>query len=184
MSLFKMDYFKTNPRRKINWLAARTPRGFFAVTIGTALGAGLLPLAPGTFGTLIGIPLAYFSRDWPTEFRLLLWSAIAVFGTWACKTVDELMDTKDNQNLVIDEVLGLGITAWYCGDHWLQWGAAFIAFRFFDVIKIPPVRQVDQLSKKWPNPWFAGAGVMLDDVMAGFQGLFCVELARYLGWFT
>lgn len=164
-----------NPRRILHWQRVRGFKPIAAVTVGTAFGAGLFPVAPGTMGTLVGLPIAYWSAQWPVEARLALWTLLTLAGTWACKEFDELMNSHDNQNLVIDEVVGMGITAWTvgAGNHqdWKPWVVAFLLFRFFDVIKIPPVRQVDRWSKKG-SAWLGGFGVMADDIMAGFQGLF------------
>lgn len=168
-----------NPRRILYWERVRTPKAMSAVLIGTAGGAGLFPVAPGTVGTLVGLPIAYFSADWNVGFRLTLWSLITLAGTWACKEFDVLMGSNDNQNLVIDEVAGVGITAWSLGasDGWKAWLAAFLIFRFFDVVKIPPVRQIDRWSKKG-SAWLGGFGVMADDLAAGVQGFLAVMLLQ------
>src|SRR4051794_27035366 len=97
-------------RRLFYWERARSPKGFLSAFIGTSFGAGLLPYAPGTFGTLVGVPIAIFTADWSLGERLALWGALFVAGTWACKELDEIMGSHDNQNLVMDETVGLGIT--------------------------------------------------------------------------
>jgi phosphatidylglycerophosphatase A len=110
---------------------------------------------------------------------------LALVGTWACKVFDETMQTGDNQNLVIDEVVGLGITAWVAGPDWKWLAAAFFLFRFFDIVKPPPVRQVDAWSKNRTlsntplRYWYSGFGVMADDIIAGFQGLICMVVLRH-----
>ena len=180
-----MKYFRENPRRLLHWDRVRGPRVTSAIAIGTAFGAGLLPLAPGTWGTILAVPLAYATADWSTPARLALWIGLAVIGTWACKTFDETMQTSDNQNLVIDEVVGLGITAWTAGPDWKWLLAAFVLFRLFDITKPPPVRQVDEWSKNRTKSdsqykyWYSGFGVMADDIIAGFQGLICMVLLQH-----
>jgi phosphatidylglycerophosphatase A len=166
----------------------RGARALCATVIATALGAGLIPLAPGTWGTIIAIPLAYLSVDWHWGFRVLLWGAIAVIGTWAAAVFDEVMGTGDNQSIVIDEVLGLGITAWTAGHDLKSWIAAFVLFRFFDVVKPPPIRQVDLWSKKKAKSgsksglsrYWGGFGVMADDVLAGFEALAVIAVLQAL----
>ena len=151
---------------------------FFAWTIATAGGAGFVPKAPGTAGTVVGIPLAYWTRNWEFGPKFFFWAAICVIGTWAAKSIDEMVGSSDNQKIVIDEVAGYGITAWTAGASIVTIAAAFVLFRIFDVIKPPPVRQIDRWSKKKAaeksgsaSAWWGGFGVMGDDIFAGFLAL-------------
>ena len=174
-----------NSRRIILWEKVRGPRVISALAIGTAFGAGLVPVAPGTAGTLVAVPLAYYSFDWPLPLRILLWTTLTVAGTWAAKVFDETMGTSDNQNIVMDEVVGLGITAWTAGHNLPSLAAAFLLFRFFDVLKPPPVRNIDTWSKKKASEgtplsqWYGGFGVIADDIVAGFQGLLCMLVLQW-----
>jgi phosphatidylglycerophosphatase A len=167
-------------RRLIRWEKVRDTKTRLALGIGTALGAGLLPLAPGTMGTLVGVPIAYFTNSWEWPWRVALWGGLTILGTWAAQVFDQTMGTKDNQNIVIDEVVGFGITAWTAGHDFKTLLAAFVLFRFFDVLKPPPVRQMDGWSKKQASPTWEGFGVMADDMIAGFQGLGLILLLQWL----
>jgi phosphatidylglycerophosphatase A len=167
-------------RRKIVWKKVRGFKASFALLVATALGAGLFPIAPGTMGTLIALPLAYATRDWSWPIRVMLWVALTALGTWSAKVFDETMGTNDNQNIVIDEVIGLGITAWTAGNDLKTWIAAFFFFRVFDILKPPPVRGVDQWSKKQASPWWGGFGVIADDMIAGFEGLGVILLLQWM----
>lgn len=158
-------------RRTILW---EKLRGFWPISslaVSTALGAGLFPVAPGTAGTLAAMPLAYWVSDWFWPWKVFFWGVLTLVGTLAAGYFDELMGTSDNQNIVIDEVIGLGITSWTAGQDWKTWIAAFLLFRFFDVLKFPPVRQIDQWSKKKSSRFWGGFGVIADDMAAGFQAL-------------
>ena len=176
-------------RNVIYWEKVRGLRATAALVTGTALGAGLVPVAPGTMGTLFAIPLAYFTREWPWPARVALWLGLTAAGTWAAKVLDELMQTGDNQCIVVDEVVGLGITAWTitgsANSAW-AWLAAFVLFRVFDIVKLPPVRQLDHWSKKKAREntplarWWGGSGVMGDDILAGFQGLIVMIVLQWL----
>jgi phosphatidylglycerophosphatase A len=168
-------------RRKIIWKKVKGVKVPTALVVATALGAGLLPYAPGTMGTVIALPLAYSTRDWPTASRLCMWIGLTALGTWAAKVFDETMGTHDNQNIVIDEVVGLGITSWTAGSDPKNWLAAFLLFRFFDVLKPPPVRQIDAWSKKQSSPWWGGFGVIADDMVAGAQALCVISALQALG---
>ena len=179
-------------RNIIYWSKVKTPRDAIAVAVATAGGAGLVPKAPGTMGTLVAVPLALLIREWPAPAKLCVWLGLLLAGTWAAKVFDELMDTGDNQCIVIDEVVGLGITSWTLSQ--VSWGpawiAAFVLFRLFDIVKIFPVRLVDQWSKKKAHEktplarWWGGFGVMADDVMAGFQGLAVMLFLQWMHVFS
>ncbi len=176
-----MNTTRSSPRRLIRWKNFRgNPRGWVALTICTFFGSGLLPFAPGTMGTLAAIPLVYFTAHWSIPCRLALWISVTAAGTWAAKVFDEINQTEDNQNIVIDEVVGLGISAWTAGTYWPTIWAAVIAFRFFDIVKIPPVRQVDRWSHFQKKPWLQGFGVMADDVLAGIQALIVIGVLQWL----
>jgi phosphatidylglycerophosphatase A len=168
-------------RPAIPWETVRGPRAVAAVAVGTALGAGLFPFAPGTMGTLAALPLAWASAGWHWAPRLALWLAILAIGTWAARVIDETMRSSDNQCVVIDEVIGLGIAAWTAGTEPKTLIAAFLFFRFFDIVKPPPVRAVDRWSKKQSSPWAKGFGVMADDILAGFQALAVIAALQYSG---
>lgn len=173
-------------RKKIEWENIRGPKALTALAVGTSMGAGLFPFAPGTMGTLAALPLAYFTADANWLVRVLLWSALLAAGTWAAKALDEIVGTSDNPSIVIDEVVGFGITAWTAGTNPKTLIAAFVLFRIFDILKPPPVRQLDQWSKikaadknKRSSRWWGGFGVMADDVLAGFQALIVILLLQH-----
>lgn len=167
-------------RRQIIWENIKGLKSALVFLIATALGAGLFPLAPGTMGSVMAIPLVYWSCDWPWILRILFWLFLTGLGIWAAKNFDQLMLTNDNQNIVIDEVIGMGITAWSAGKNVPSLVVAFIFFRFFDMVKIPPVRQLDKWSKEHSSPWCSGFGVIADDILAGFQALAVILLLQWL----
>jgi phosphatidylglycerophosphatase A len=168
--------------RKLDWSLVKGPSRISAVFIATAGGAGLLPKMPGTWGTMVGIPIAYFTREWPIGLRVGLWVAITAIGTWSAQVFDQTMQSTDNQNIVIDEVVGMGITGWTAGNNLYGWLAAFVLFRLFDVWKPYPIRLVDVWSKK--SAAWSGFGVMADDILAGFYGLLCMWLIQYFGFLS
>lgn len=180
-----MSEEKTN-RRKIDWEKVKGWKPWTALLTGTFFGSGLLPKAPGTWGTLAAMPLAWYLAPESLGVKLAVWIFLLAAGTWAGKKFHDLFGVADNQNIVIDEVVGLGITSLFIArEEWKLWIAAFFFFRLFDIIKIPPVRAVDRWSKGKPgkdlDPWISGFGVMADDVVAGIQGLIVlILLARFL----
>ena len=170
-------------RRHIDWSEIRKSRAnLFALLGATFFGSGLLPKAPGTWGTLAALPLWYATRDLPTTVRLLAWTALAAWGVWSSKVFDEVNRTQDNQNIVMDEATGVGITAWTAGADPVNYAVAFLLFRFFDIVKPWPVRAIDRWSHRSGDRWTAAFGVMGDDWIAGIQGLLLMLLAQHLGW--
>jgi phosphatidylglycerophosphatase A len=161
-------------------------RSRLAALIATAFGAGLVPYAPGTMGTIAAVPLVYWSNAWELAPRAALWLGLTALGTWAAKTFDEVTRSGDNQSIVIDEVIGYGISAWTAGQKWEALLMAFIFFRVFDVLKPPPIRQIDLWSKKKAKAgtpsslWWGGFGVLADDIGAGLQALILVLALQWL----
>ena len=173
-----------NPRRVIRWENVRGFRGKLAFWIGTGGGAGLIRFAPGTCGTLVGVPFHYWSAGWGVGPRLFLWGLLFVVGVWAAKIIDEQMGSGDHQSIVIDEVVGYGVTAWTSGLDPLSMTASFIIFRVFDVVKPPPVRQLDSWSKKKAKEsggFWGGFGVMADDLVAALLALGLIFLLQVQG---
>ncbi len=166
------------PLKKIKSLSI-----FFAVLIGTAGGAGLLPLAPGTWGTLVAIPISCLTNHWDWTLKLAFWILVTIVGTWASKVIVQKFGKADNQSIVIDEVIGFGISAWTAGQNYKALAVAFILFRIFDVVKIPPVRQVDRWSKRVSgrSKWVGGFGVIADDILAGIQALAVILVLQSFG---
>lgn len=140
----------------------------FATILATAGGAGYAPIAPGTFGSAVGVLLYLpLSALHPLLFALTL-TAMVFLGIWASDRAEQSFGQKDDGRIVIDEVVGQLITlaplAWLAGpqaSRSLPWlGVGFLIFRCFDIWKPGPVG--------WAERRFeGGAGVMLDDVAAG-----------------
>jgi phosphatidylglycerophosphatase A len=174
-------------KTRISWQKIQGVRSITAFLIATVFGVGLSPLAPGTFGTLAALPVAYFTQVWAWPFRVLFWVAILFTGIWSAKVFDEMMESHDNQCIVIDEVIGLGITSWTAGHQSLKtWIAAFVFFRIFDILKPPPIRHLDQWSRnpeavrsQWGR-WKQGFGVIADDMLAGFEALGLILLLQWV----
>src|SRR5579885_3335959 len=126
----------------------------WATLVATYFGAGRLQPGPGTWGSL---------------FTLLAWAVISSFlpGTWVVPANILLAA------LVIDETAGQLITLIAAPLTWKSFLAGFILFRAFDIVKPPPVRQLERLPQ--------GAGIVLDDVAAGLYGLAVLQLLLHFG---
>jgi len=133
-------------------------------------GAGLAPVAPGTFGTLVAIPLAMLLRAHATEAGFIAAIvAAAVIGVWAASVTGRDLGVPDHGAIVWDEVVAFLLVLYFVGDDALRVAFAFLVFRFFDIVKPPPIRNIDAAMKN-------GVGVMLDDLVAAGYTLLVLAL--------
>jgi phosphatidylglycerophosphatase A len=150
--------------------------------IATFFYTGLLPKAPGTWGSLAALPFAVILHNWGGFYALLLASIIVFFiGWWA--TIKETVgkDNHDPGEIVIDEVAGQWITllpsSYMFTRHdlpmiWPALVAGFIFFRLFDIFKPWPI--------SWADNKETAFGVMLDDVLAGILAAIATILSAAL----
>ncbi len=139
-------------------------------------GVGLVPVAPGTFGTLLALPLYWLAAPrFETPVFLLLTAGLFALGVWACDVTGRAVEAADHRGMVWDEVVAfLLVLVFAPAAPWWQL-AAFLLFRFFDILKPPPIRYYDRTFK-------SGFGVMLDDLVAAFYTLLVLAVAmRMLG---
>ena len=159
-------------------------RFVFSELIATAGGAGYAPVAPGTFGSVVGVALVWLCLSWKIEHKFLLGLTLLFVGSWAGAEVNSRSGKADSNKIVIDEVLGMLIsTATISNGPNLSLNllVAFSLFRFFDILKPPPCRQIDSWCKSLtPGTFQNGFGVMADDLAAGIQALIVYEILFYL----
>lgn len=141
-----------------------------AHVLATAGGLGSVPVAPGTLGSLAGVGLFWVLRGSGASGLITALLLIAI-GIWAATRDEQATGEHDPARVVVDEVAGQFLTFWLvwnaqpasvteCSAHELiLLGGGFLLFRFFDIIKPIPVRQLERLK--------GGLGVMADDLMAG-----------------
>jgi phosphatidylglycerophosphatase A len=133
--------------------------------IALGFGAGLAPVAPGTFGTLVAIPMALALRAYvPDAIFLAVIVVFLLIGIWAAGVTGRDLGVPDHGAIVWDEVVAFLLVLYFVGDSWLKIAIAFLLFRLFDILKPPPIRQLDAAMKN-------GAGVMLDDLLAAVYTL-------------
>ncbi len=137
----------------------------------TGLGLGLAPKAPGTFGTLLGIPLVLLlaGRPWPVYLAVTL--GLLLLGWWAAARAERDLGRHDAPEVVIDEVVGYLVTLFLFPAQPLHLLLGFVFFRFFDIVKPWPVRWAD---RKVGGAW----GVMLDDLLAGVYAWLALALVN------
>lgn len=141
--------------------------------IAFGFGSGLMPIAPGTFGTLAAIPiyLMMVGLSWP--WYLCLTVIAFIMGVFVCDKVTSELGVQDYSGIVWDEVVGFLITMFMApvGIVWVVLG--FGLFRLFDIWKPQPIRWVDKHVQ-------GGFGIMVDDVLAGILALAIMQILSVL----
>lgn len=183
----------TSPR------AAQSAKDYLALAIATC-GVGYLPLAPGTWGSLVGVGLYILVRGAAMKvffdgaqrnfnllhvyygviaIELVVVFGVALVGTWAASRTEKLSARKDPGKVVIDEVTGQFIALipvpFVLEAAWWSAILAFILFRFFDIVKPYPARRFESLE--------AGLGIMADDIVAGIYAAILVAVVVVISWF-
>ncbi|HEX6278387.1 MAG TPA: phosphatidylglycerophosphatase A [Pyrinomonadaceae bacterium] len=173
----------------------RKPKGFLDYTslAVTTFGVGYLPLAPGTWGSLVGAGLylivdhlvAFFALGfrsniselgwnpflaWVHSIVLILFLLLTLLGIWAAGRATELLGNSDPSEAVVDEVIGQLIVFLFVpfGVGWVFVIAGFLLFRIFDIWKPYPIDYLQVLP--------GGIGVCADDILAGVYAGVCLSL--------
>ena len=144
--------------------------------IALGAGAGLAPRAPGTVGTLLAFPLYWLLAAFTTSAVMLaILGGAFLLGIWACGATGRALGAADHGAMVWDEIVAFVLVLVFTPAGW-QWQAgAFLLFRFFDIVKPPPIRYFDRRLK-------SGFGVMFDDLLAaGYTLLVLAVCQRLLG---
>jgi len=167
---------------------ARSVKDYLALAIATC-GVGYFPIAPGTWGSLLAvgfylilhnawfphsdIPRGSFVRSY-LAVQVIVIIAVTLIGIWAASRTERVLRIKDPGKVVIDEVAGqliallpVAARTWRFGDAMMV-TAAFILFRFFDIVKPYPARKFESLH--------GGLGIMLDDTIAGVYAAIIVTI--------
>lgn len=142
--------------------------------IAFGFGAGLAPVAPGTWGTLLALPLFWLIEPRTDAAEFLLAAAVLFgLGVWACGATGRALGVADHGGMVWDETVAFLLVLFFTPPA-LHWQApAFLVFRLFDILKPPPIRHFDRTIKN-------GFGVMLDDLIAAFYTLLVLAVAKVL----
>ncbi len=142
--------------------------------IALGAGAGLAPAAPGTVGTLLAFPLYWLLAAFSTStMALALLGAAFLLGVWACGATGRALGVADHGAMVWDEIVAFAVVLVFTPPGW-QWQlGAFLLFRFFDIVKPPPIRYFDRRLKN-------GFGVMFDDLLAAGYTLLVLAVGQRL----
>jgi len=137
-------------------------------------GVGLIRFAPGTFGTLIALPLHWCIAAWlDPRVHLLLLAALFLVGIWAAGRTVRDLGVPDHGGVVIDETVAFLLVLYVAPEDRLWQALAFLLFRLFDIFKPPPIRHFDRTVH-------GGFGVMFDDLLAAGYTLLCLGVFKAL----
>lgn len=130
---------------------------------------GRIPVAPGTWGSLLGIPLAYGLSFLPWQLMIPMTLLAILIAVWIAHIAERQLKRKDPGSIVIDEIVGQSIALLCIPLSFGTCAAGFILFRLFDIAKPPPARY---LERRFDGGW----GVVLDDVAAGIMAQIVLRL--------
>lgn len=147
----------------------RSPVQFLAF----GFGAGLSRWAPGTVGTLVGVPLYLSFAQAPLWLYTAIVVVAAIVGVWICDRASEELGVHDHSGIVWDEFVGLWIALWAVPAEPLWIVLGFVVFRVFDIAKPWPIGPLDRHVE-------GGFGIMVDDVVAGVFSCAALHLAVLL----
>lgn len=150
---------------------------FLPMLIGTGFGSGFSPVAPGTAGALLAA-LVWYLLSFLLSGMALLWFTVALIlvftlaGVWAADRLEPAWG-EDPSRVVVDEMVGVWISLLAAPAGHVWYGlAAFVLFRFFDILKPLGIRRMEKL----PGGW----GVMMDDILSGVYGFIVLIVARWI----
>lgn len=135
-------------------------------------GSGLAPKAPGTFGTLVAVPVYWLLQDLSWQIYLSWLIVTFALGVYWCDKSSKQLGVHDHCGIVWDEFVGYWITMFLAPKSWLFMLVGFVLFRLFDIVK------------PWPIGWLdrkvhGGFGIMIDDVLAGFYACIVLQVFAY-----
>jgi phosphatidylglycerophosphatase A len=150
---------------------------FLALACATGLGAGYAPVAPGTFGSAVGVVLWWLLPASPAVQLAAIVFLFAI-GVWSAGWAEQHFGRTDPSQVVVDEIVGMLITLFL---NPVGWGGAltgFLLFRIADIVKPFPSNRLER--------WHGGLGVMADDAMAAVYANLALRVvlaaSRRLGW--
>jgi len=144
----------------------------FISLLATGFGVGYSPIAPGTLGTLIAIPVYYFLSENPSPLYEITLIGFFFLSVWISENTEIFFRKKDDRRIVIDEIMGFLITMLWVPKTTRFIVIGFFLFRLFDILKPFPIRRLEKRLK-------GGYGVVLDDVIAGVYANIILQIISY-----
>jgi len=140
--------------------------------LATGFFVGTVPFAPGTFGSIIGLPVCFLISRLNIYLSVIWTLLFIIFAIWVAAAALKILKKEDPAEIVIDEIAGLIVTFVGLPFTLKTAIAGFIIFRAFDILKPFPIRTLEEKVA-------GGPGVVLDDVMAGIYGNIVLRLVIY-----
>lgn len=142
-------------------------RDYFYLMLASAFGLGLMPVAPGSFGALLGVGMhvavvRWVAAEWQWLSLAACFVAVCLVHFWLTPWAQKYWNESDPGHFVLDEVAGYLVVPLLVrtGQLWIVIVAGFLLFRILDIIKLPGARYID---RNWHGAW----GVLLDDIVSG-----------------
>jgi len=136
-------------------------------------GAGLLPGMPGTFGTVAAIPLYVAGSLLGPQYQFSILLIIAIGAIWSSHRSQRILGSNDSPVIVVDEVAGFLLTTAFIPFTWSALAGGFFLFRFFDILKPPPIKTIEKKLK-------GGMGIVIDDLLAGVYAHISLRLLLFM----
>ncbi|MBF7074706.1 phosphatidylglycerophosphatase A [Glaciecola sp. MH2013] len=149
-------------------VSMKNPVHFLAL----GFGSGLIPMMPGTFGSIAALPLL-FAMSFVNLYYFLAITVISfLFGIYLCGKTAADMKMHDHGSIVWDEIAGMMVVFIAVPINWSTLLLGFLLFRFFDILKPWPIREFDKKVH-------GGFGIMIDDIVAGAMACLCLHALVY-----
>ena len=145
------------------------PANFLAL----GFGSGLAQKAPGTFGTIVGLPLYWLLSGYTFYIQLLLITIAFIAGIYICDVAGKLIGVSDHGSIVWDEIVAMMLVLTITPNTFIWWIVAFLLFRLFDIWKPFPINLCDAKLK-------GGFGVMIDDLIAAFYAMIIIKVTLWI----
>jgi len=145
------------------------PSHFVAFGFGT----GAMPIAPGTFGTLVAIPFYLAIWSLPLALYIFIVALVTIGSMWLCERVSREIHAHDHQGMCLDEIVGFLVTMTGAPHRFIWIAIGFILFRLFDIWKPWPIGYLDKHVH-------GGVGMILDDVLAGVYSLIILKCLTWM----
>lgn len=136
-------------------------------------GSGLAPKAPGTVGTIVGLPLFYLIAGYALHLQLVIIAVFFILGIYCCNVAGKALGISDHGSIVWDEIAAMMLVLTITPNLWQWWLVAFVLFRIFDIWKPFPIRQCDANLK-------GGFGVMFDDLLAAIYAMISLKALLWM----
>ncbi|WP_100643332.1 phosphatidylglycerophosphatase A [Alteromonas facilis] len=145
-------------------VSLRNPYHFLAL----GFGSGLIPLMPGTMGSIAAIPVVLLASLANIQGFILITVLACLLGVLICQRASDAMGVHDHGSIVWDEIAGMLVTFLFIPITPITIIAGFVLFRLFDILKPWPISFLDKHVH-------GGFGIMLDDIIAGLMACACLH---------